>query len=201
MIRKMLIVLSAFQFAVAGCAVSAWLNPGRADNPANIEVISTGLCYSPGYAQLTVCWDPPGPYYALGRVPGDVTLSDGSISADLKYYNFIELIPREEGGPDRACGRLTFPLPEGFQCGECTLTIKRLAGITAEDPDWAEIQRALDEANTGIVIEPSVGGDSRDFTLISWPENMTDLEAHYIVVGMLEPVVIGPWVFPVVFGE
>jgi hypothetical protein len=103
--------------------------------------------------------------------------------------------------PPERCDRFLFARPGGFQPGTYVLTVKRVAADTPPDPDWAELQNALDEAGTGIVIAPLPDADGMSFALVSRPPDMTDQEAALIVTGMAEPVVIGPWDIPVIITE
>ena len=92
-----------------------------------------------------------------------------------------------------------FPLTPDYQVDGSTLTVQRLAASLPQNPDWIEILRRLEELGTGIVIEPLQGVEGLSFALIEKPDGMEDLEAHNVVVGIADPVVIGPWVLPVEF--
>jgi hypothetical protein len=65
------------------------------------------------------------------------------------------------------------------------------------DVNWDQLLQRIHEVAPSLVIEPmpEQGGPS----VAQTPPGMTDLEAHNLVVGMVEPVIIGPWIMPIDF--
>ena len=152
---------------------------------------------SPEDLKVSVCYELPSEAdWVLGRLFGDVTLSHDQGTAVLDYFDLLAL----SDSPPRRCNRLYFSRPGGFPPGDYSLTIKRLAASLEPNQDWNALQRALDEADTGIVVAP-LPDDGRSFALIGRPPDMTDQEASLVVSGIQEPVVLGPWVIPISLEE
>jgi hypothetical protein len=105
----------------------------------------------------------------------------------------------ENGEATQRCDRIHFQMLSIRPQQEYTLTIQRIAADLPQDPDWDELQRRLDAAGTGILIEPLEDADGFSFALLERPDSMTDLEAHNVVVGMAGEVIEGPWQLPVQF--
>lgn len=162
-------------------------------NSLNIVVLSAEQVTTE-QAKVSVCYElPTRGDWVLGRLFNDVNLSDDSGSAPLDH---LELLALSESPPKR-CDRLFFSRPGGFPIGNYLLTIARLAATIPEHPDWPALQRRIAQAAPGIVIEPLAGQSGLSFALLAKPEGMTDPEAHDIVVGLADRVLIGPWSIPI----
>jgi hypothetical protein len=186
----------AIALLIAGCTSSERAYEAPSGNLLTLEVLSAEQT-GPEEAKVSVCYELPSEGdWVLGRLLGDVTLSDGQGSAIMDHFELLAL----SDSPLRRCDRLFFSRPDGFPPGSYTLTVARLAASLLASQDWGEIQHTLDEADTGIVIA-SLPDDGRSFALVQRPPEMTDQEASLIVSGLEEPVVIGPWVIPVNFEE
>ena len=68
----------------------------------------------------------------------------------------------------------------------------RIAADFPNDVDWEQVLQRLEAAAHGVVIEPMYDAIGPSFNLVETPPGMTALEAHNLVAGMIEPVVIGP---------
>jgi hypothetical protein len=117
----------------------------------------------------------------------------------MSSFTSFSIQPASSGTLARRCDNLLFPLPENFGSHEDTLTIERIAASLPADPDWSGLLHRLQQVAPGIVIEPLEGSGGLSFALIEKPPGMTDLEAHNVVVGIAEPVEIGPWEIPIEF--
>jgi len=196
--------MPAIRFVQVGLTLQLLLGAcvSRADpsKDPHLEVVATII--GPDLASISVCFDLPSDAdWVLGRLPGDVALLDASHNAPMRYFTLDSLEPASESRPARRCDSLVFELPAEFQATDNTLVVQRLAASLPQNPDWDELQRTLAEAAPGIVIEPLSGAEGLSFGLIDRPDDMTDLEAHNVVVGLAEPVVLGPWIVPVQFDE
>lgn len=166
----------------------------------NFAVLSARV--EAGKAYVSACFDLPSDLdWVLGRLPGDVSISAGPQVIPLSYFELLALREESDSQPARRCDRLVFDMPNGLEQARGTLAIRRLAASLPIDPDWDHLQRRLEDLQTGIIIEPLDGAEGLSFALITRPENMTDLQAHDVVVGIAEPVVVGPWIVPVDFSD
>jgi hypothetical protein len=165
----------------------------------NFEILESSMEASE--ARVVACFDLPSDMdWVLGRLPGDVRLSDGAQTASMTSFTSFSLWPASAGTPARRCDALLFPLPLQFDSSEDVLTIERIAASLPADPDWDLLFERLRQVAPGIVIEPLEDASGLSFALIDKPPGMSDLEAHNIVVGIAEPVEIGPWEIPIEFG-
>jgi len=94
------------------------------------------------------------------------------------------------------CDRFEFSVPERPKTEAYTFTIECLVGKRATSAGCPEVQRRLDADNTGIKIEclPDAEGYF-SCGLLERPDDMTDLEASYVVDDHAGEVVVGPWAF------
>jgi hypothetical protein len=188
--KKHAIPFVAFSLLAVACASDLRPYEAPSGHVLRFRVLSAEQV-SPEKVKLSVCYELPSEAdWVLGRLFGDVTLSDEQGTADLDYSEFLAL----SDSPPRRCDRLFFSRPGGFPPGDYSLMIKRLAASISPIQDWPALQRALGEV--GIVVA-TLPDDGRSFALISRPPDMTDQEASLVVSGMQEPVVIGPWTVPV----
>lgn len=155
-----------------------------------------------GKAHVSVCFDLPSDLdWVLGRLPGDVSLVNGTSLVPLSYFELLDLREATTSRLARRCDRLVFDLPGDFELRGASLVVQRLAASLPADPDWTRIRETLAELQTGIVIEPLEDSAGLSFALVRRPSNMTDLQAHDVVLGIAEPVEIGPWIIPVTFSD
>ncbi|MGH2604977.1 MAG: hypothetical protein ACRDG5_00160 [Anaerolineales bacterium] len=119
----------------------------------------------------------------------------------MTHFSLVSLEPASESAAGRRCDRLAFDLPDGFRATNTTLVVQRLAASLPHDPDWDGLRKMLAEVVPGLVIQPLLGAEGLSFALVQAPDGMTDLEAHNIVVGLAEPVVVGPWTILVDFDQ
>jgi len=153
-------------------------------------------------AWVTVCFDhPTSSAWLLGRLSGDVALSDRADSVAMSSFELVGWRVGKNGEFDQRCDRIQFVMPSIQPQQEYTLTIQRIAADLPEDPDWEELQRRLDAVGTGIQIEPLEDAGGFSFALLERPDSMTDLEAHNVVIGMAGAVMEGPWQLKVRFRQ
>ena len=205
--RVLLIFLAMQALALAcGQSPSAGLAPPtpndvKASRDAEVQFIAADW-RGGTEAWVTVCFDhPASSSWLLGRLSGDVALSDGADSVAMRSFELVGWRVGENGELDQRCDRIQFVMSSIQPQREYTLTIQRIAADLPEDPDWEELQRRLDAAGTGIQIEPLEDAGGFSFALLERPDSMTDLEAHNVVVGMAGDVIEGPWQFKVRFSQ
>ncbi len=199
---RLLALALTVQVVLTGCAIAATELPASASrqsmsaNGIEVELIATDWRGGTD-VWVTVCYEIPtaDPSWLIGRLNGDVILSDGSTLIPMGSIDLVGWKLRPDGVPYQRCDRVGFPMTEEPGEGMYTLTIRRIAADLPDEPDWAELQRRLDAAHTGIRIEPLPDAEGLSFALIERPAAMSDLEAHDVVVGMAGDVVEGPWVF------
>ncbi len=189
------LLLQLFLVACAGEQAAVELGGETQDQSSaakdpNFEVVAATI--SAPDAIVSICYDLPSELdWVLGRLHGDVSLSDGSQSVPMSSFTLASL------ESSRRCDNLKFNMPADFGSSNLTMVIHRLAASLPADPDWTSLQQRLHENAPGIAIEPLSGQEGLSFALIQKPDHMTDLEAHNVVVGMADPVVIGPWVLQI----
>lgn len=173
----------------AGCVSGHRDYEASSGNLLTLEVLSAQQA-SPDQAMVSVCYELPSDAdWVLGRLLGDVTLSDGQVSAAMDHFELLATVDNRL----TRCDRLFFTRPGGFPPGVYSLTIIRLAASIPAEPDWAALESTLADAAPGLVIEPLPGQSGLSFGLIGVPAGMTDAEAANLVLGLAEPVVVGPW--------
>jgi hypothetical protein len=186
-------ILLALLLLSGACAKDLQSYKAPSGNVLRLEILSAEQI-SPEEAKVSVCFELPSEGdWVLGRLLGDVALSDAHGATSMESF---ELLASSEG-PPRRCDRLFFSRPGGFPPGEYTLTIARLSASIPAEPDWAALEKALAQAAPGLVIEQLPDQAGLAFGLISTPAGMTDSEAADLVVGLAEPVLIGPWSVPI----
>jgi hypothetical protein len=191
------LALLAASLSVGACSSDFRAYDAPSGNVLRVRVLSTEQI-SPEQVKVSVCYQLPSESdWILGRLFGDVTLSDDQGKAVLDDLELLAL----SDSPPRRCDRLFFSRPGGFPPGDYSLTIVRLAATIPEQPDWAALQTALADVAPGLLIERLPGQAGLAFGLIEKPSGMTDAEAADLVVGLAEPVLIGPWVVPVEIRE
>jgi len=194
------IVLMA-HFLVAGCTTAdstSSNHPARQVETVNgiaVELIATD--WRGGVdAWATLCYElPTDSSWLMGRLSGDVILSEGSTIIPMSSIELIGWTIGPDGVPNQRCDRVRFQLSAEPNEGFYTLTVRRISADLPVETDWAELQSRLDAAGTGIRIEPLSDAEAFSFALISKPERMSDLEAQNVVIGMAGEVVEGPWTF------
>jgi hypothetical protein len=188
-LNRCLSTIVALPLLIAGCASGPHTYTAPSGNALRLEVLSAEEA-SPEQAKLSLCYELPSDAdWVLGRLLGDVTLSDAQGSAPMDHFEFLAT----SDDPPRRCDRLFFSRPGGFPPGVYSLTIARLAASIPAEPDWAALETALADAAPGLLIEPLPGEPGLSFGLAATPSGMTDAEAADLVVGLAEPVLIGPW--------
>lgn len=146
---------------------------------------------------ITLCYQQPGgTSWVPGRHADDASVTAGGVTYPMSSLEFIGFRASSEGLATFRCDRFLFAVPE-LPPGELYhLTIARLVGEMARAEDCLEVQRRLEEQHTEIKIECLPDEDGFfSFGLIERPENLTDLEASYVVDDVAGEVVDGPWEF------
>ena len=102
----------------------------------------------------------------------------------------------QDGLTVHRCDRFYFNVPDRPLDGVYHLTVEHLVGEWAKSEDCPGIQEKLEADKTGIRIQclPDSAGFF-SYGIIERPEDMTDLEASYIVDDYAGEVVAGPWEF------
>ncbi len=196
---------------VSSCAINSATQ--EAQQPTQSEVptgnflnmtIESSERTDSGEANIAFCYDLPSDLdWVPGRLPNDVRLNErGRLeSFPMSHFDLIRDMPSSGSDLARRCDNLVFYLGQESWADEYILTIERIAASIPSNPDWDELKQKLAEQQTGIVIERLPGAEGLSFALKEKPAEMTDLEAHDIVVGMADPVVVGPWRFVISLGD
>lgn len=183
----------AIPLIIAACTSDRRAYEAPSGNVLKLEVLSAEQVTA-REAKVSVCYELPSDSdWVLGRLLGDVTLSDGVGAAVMDNFELLA----SSDSPLGRCDRLFFSRFEGFPPGAYSLTISRLAASLPTEPDWNALQSALAEAAPGLVIEPLLNESGLSFALIAKPPGVTDAEAHDLVLGLAEPVFLGPWSIPI----
>lgn len=213
--QKALATLGAFVFvgviAITGCS-GAEVEPSFPPQTAFPTQTSTAApSYSPkldvreiSIAQsdisFTVCFalPPSDKAWVLGRLPGDVFLSDGQQSVVLQSFSLVGFEEKSDSAFNTRCDQFTSSLPANFDRNQATLTVKRIAASMPQQIDWDRVLDRVEALAPGVVIEPMPDQGGPSFAVVEVPSGMTDLEAHNLVVGTIDPVIIGPWTVPII---
>lgn len=147
---------------------------------------------------ITVCFVLPSADkdWVLGRLPGDVYLSDGRHTVPLQAFSLVAFEEQSDPASTTRCDRFNSDLPPDFHIEQATLTVERVSASMPDEIDWEQVLERVERAEPGVVIEPMQDEPGPSFAVVETPPDMTDLEAHNLVVGVIEPVVIGPWSVP-----
>lgn len=146
---------------------------------------------------ITLCYEQPsGKNWIPGRHTDDLYISVAGNSYLMSSLELIGFQLPQDGHTVHRCDRFYFNVPDEPQDGIYQLTLEHLVGKTATADDCPEIQQRLETEETGISIEclPDSEGFF-SFGLIERPDDMTDLEASYVVDDFAGEVVAGPWQF------
>jgi hypothetical protein len=157
--------------------------------------------HSEGSISIILCYDIPSSEkdWILGRLPGDVFLSDGSFQVDLLSFTLVSLDSQPGCISPRRCDRFEAIVPVGFNDTKARLTVKRIAASIPEEVDWYTVTQRVGEVEPNLVFEPMLDQGGPSFAVILTPPGMSDREAHDLILGMVDPVILGPWVIPVEF--
>lgn len=148
---------------------------------------------------VTICFSLPSsnPSWILVRLPGDVYLSDGQLVVPLNSFSFVSFEDRSDPACKMRCDEFRTLLPQDFDMDQATLTVKRIAADFPNEIDWDAVLQEIERVAPGLVIEPYRDQPGPGFSVIETPPGMTNQEVVYLVDGLIEPVVIGPWSFPI----
>jgi len=157
--------------------------------------------YDSGTVRIILCFNIPTAEedWVLGRLPGDVYLSDMSQVVPLQSFSLVSLDAQSDPESPRRCDRFEASPPAGFDGEQAVLSVARIAASMPVEVDWDQLLQRIHEAAPSLVIEPMPDQGGPSFAVAQTPPGMTDLEAHNLVVGLVEPVIIGPWVIPIDF--
>ena len=145
---------------------------------------------------LTICFDLPSARFdwTMGRLYGDVYLYDGNHTVILSGFTLASPFIKSESPVNPHCDRTQSVIPADFRVEQATLTVKRIAAsFNQNEIDWDTLLREVESMVLGAVLEQIPDG----FSVVETPPGMTALEVHDLVVGMMEPVFIGPWSVPI----
>jgi hypothetical protein len=157
--------------------------------------------FNDGVAKIILCFNIPSQDkdWVLGRLPGDVFLKAGSVEVDLYSFSLVSLDNEIESVFARRCDQFEAGLPEQFYIDNASLRVERISASFPSEVNWTRIMQRITEIAPGLVIEPMAEEGGPSFALIEVPPGMTDLEAHNLVVGSVDPVILGPWTIAVEF--
>ena len=163
----------------------------------NLEITRDSLVGS--QYSITICFDLPSNRndWIMGRLAGDVYLSDGTHTVPLTNFS-LESLDTKSGSTGRTrCDRSETEIPDGFNFGQATLTVERIAATIPNDVDWDPVIESVEEIAPDLVWYPLDDQPGPGFGMEEPPPGMTAMEAHDLILGLIEPVVIGPWSIPV----
>lgn len=148
---------------------------------------------------LTICFEPPSDRadWMMGRLHGDVYIDDGTHKVILSRFTLESPYNISGSSAQPRCYRSGSSKPGDFQIDQATLTVERIAATIGSKVDWDAVLEKIGLVAPGIVIDPILDQPGPGFAVIETPPGMTALEAHNIVMGLMEPVVIGPWSIPI----
>jgi len=201
-------ILLAFVLTACSGSVPKQVQPTAEPEPS--PTISEKASYSPdlrvydvrvesGNLNIEICFKIPSADkdWVLGRLPGDVYISAGNQDIPMQFFNLVSLEPDGNSTFPLRCDKLVFSAPSDFETKESTLTVERIAASMPSDVDWDDLLHRLDEVAPGLEIKPMPDQGGPSFGIVRTPEGMTDIEAHNLVLGLVEPVIIGPWNIPI----
>ncbi len=146
---------------------------------------------------ITLCYEQPsGKNWIPGRHTDDLFISVAGNSYLMSSLELIGFQSSQDGRTTHRCDRFYFNVPDQPQDGVYNLTVEHLVGKPATSADCPEVQQRLEADKTAIRIDclPDPEGFF-SFGLIERPDDMTDLEASYVVDDLAGEVVAGPWQF------
>lgn len=201
-IIRNLLVISCTILVASACAQA---QPSRATPPPSIlsqtendlEMQLVAAYRDGENLWVTLCYEQPsGQNWVPGWHTDDAYISFGSNSYPMSSLDLIGFQASLDGITTHRCDRIKFLVAEQPQDWVYHLTVEHLVGKWATSDDCAEVQRRLEEDRTGIKIEcfPDPEGFF-SYGLIERPEDITDLEASYVVDDHAGEVVAGPWKF------
>ncbi|MCJ7825847.1 MAG: hypothetical protein MUP44_13190 [Anaerolineales bacterium] len=173
-------------------------SPGILSHVQNGLEVQLVAAYRDGeHLWATLCYEQPsGQNWIPGWHPNDVSVAIAGNSYPMSSLELIGFQSSQDGIATHRCDRFRFLVPKPPQSEAYHLVIERLVGERATSADCPEVQHRLDTDDTGIKIEclPDAEGFF-SFGLLERPDDMTDLEASYIVDDHAGEVVAGPWEF------
>jgi hypothetical protein len=146
---------------------------------------------------ITLCYQQPnGKNWIPGRHPDDLYITVDGTSYVMSSVDLIGFYSPSDSQTIYRCDRFFFNVPVEPQDGIYHLSLEHLAGDVAKADECPEVQQKLAAENSGIQIECLPDSDGYfSFGIVERPENMTDLEASYVVDNMAGEVISGPWQF------
>lgn len=149
--------------------------------------------------EITICFDFPTDRndWTMGRLYGDVYISDGTHTAILSGFTLESMSEDPSSAVRVRCDRSAVDIPTGFHIEQAILTVERIAAAIPNNIDWDAVIQLVEEIAPGIVWDPIVDQPGPGFSIDETPPGMTALEAHDLILGVIEPVVIGPWSIPI----
>lgn len=149
--------------------------------------------------ELTICFDPPSDRadWMLGRLPDDVYIYANTHTVILSGFTLASPFNKSSSSDQPRCYRSGSSIPDDFRIDQAILTVERIAATIPSKVDWDAVLEQIELVAPGIVIDPILDQPGPGYGLLEYPPYMTALEASYIVVGLFEPVYIGPWSIPI----
>lgn len=184
------------QNSLAVTAIDKVMESPSAEYSPDFEVKSIG--YDGTVVQLVVCFDLPSSDkdWVLGRLPGDVSLGDGTNEVVMPSFSFVSLDSGNGSAASRRCDEFVVSTPAQLEVESIFLRVERIAASVPPEVDWDLVRGRLQQTAAGLEIEPMPGEGGPSFGLTHVPPGMSDLEAHNLVVGVIDPVILGPWIVP-----
>jgi len=189
-----------------GCSTASIEDPTSSTNSQVLSPPPVTIDYSPDLEirelivtetsiSFTVCYSLPSSdnSWVLGRLPDDVYISDEIQFVSLQSFSLVGFEEQSDSTTRTRCDRTKANLPTNFQIDQAALTVERIAAAIPEEIDWDNILQQVEMVAPGLEIEPILDQPGPGFAVVNTPTGMTALEAHNLVIGMIEPVFIGPW--------
>ena len=159
----------------------------------NLEIKRVRIMDS--HLSITICFDLPSNRndWIMGRLAGDVNLSDDTHTVPLTNFSLVSMDNKPGSAVQTRCEQSEIDIPDGFNFKQVTLTVERIAAPIPHNLDWDPVIQKIEEIAPKLVWEPMFDQPGPGFSIEETPPGMTALEAHDIIIGIIEPVVIGPW--------
>jgi len=214
-LARPLLLSLAGSLAIAACApfTTGATVPAPTQSESTLTPTSAqNVAYSPSFevtqairqndsVTITVCFNLPDADkdWVLGRLAGDVLLSDGRDQIALDSFTLVSLDQKSAPPPIRRCDLFTADVPASFSLSEARLEVKRIAASMPQSIDWDIVTQRVQHIAPGLEFAPLPDQSGPSIEVIQTPPGMTAEEASNLVVGLVDPVILGPWDVPVHF--
>lgn len=162
----------------------------------NITIRLIGAHQNGDYFQVDLCYTlPDGRDWLLADKGNEVFLSVNKENVYPIEEGTIDWVYGLDGVKVERCEYLLFPVVIEKGATDIKLTVTQISTSEPEILDCPNIQKKLNEANSGVIIECFAGEGNSGIKILENSTNMTETDVRELVHKIIVDAQTGPWEF------